>query len=317
MAVICEENKPLVSVIIPVYNGSNFLREAIDSVLAQTYKRIEIIVVNDGSNDNGETEKIAYSYGERINYIKKKNGGVSSALNVGILAMHGDYFAWLSHDDYYLPDKIENQVRCSDFNTIVMCGRFLVDSQSQILGDVRERFRFHKDITLDSSSALIALFKQGCFNGCSLLIPKHVFDVVGLFDESLRYCQDFLMWIKIFLEGYQLRFINKKLFCSRVHAAQLTNTNRELFHSDSDYICNIVINDICSQSTNKNNVLYYYTRYNALYNNKAVVDRCILIGKKNNLLKISNRCMLHIISFYGSLRPVIRRIYYKFFKSLG
>ena len=66
--------QPLVSIIIPVYNGSNFLRQAIESALNQTYSNIEIIVVNDGSNDLGKTEEIALSYGSRIKYYKKENG---------------------------------------------------------------------------------------------------------------------------------------------------------------------------------------------------------------------------------------------------
>ena len=73
---------PKVSVIIPVYNGSNYMREAIDSALAQTYKNIEIIVVNDGSTDN--TEEIALSYGDKIKYYSKENGGVATALNFAI-----------------------------------------------------------------------------------------------------------------------------------------------------------------------------------------------------------------------------------------
>ena len=70
---------PLVSIVIPVYNGANYMREAIDSALAQTYENKEIIVVNDGSSDNGETDRIAKEYGDRIRYILKQNGGVSSA----------------------------------------------------------------------------------------------------------------------------------------------------------------------------------------------------------------------------------------------
>ena len=100
------EQLPLVSIIIPVYNGADYVAEAIDSALNQTYKNIEIIVVNDGSNDNGKTEKIVLSYGEKIRYFSKENGGVSSALNIGIANMKGEYFSWLSHDDMYLPSKI-------------------------------------------------------------------------------------------------------------------------------------------------------------------------------------------------------------------
>ena len=102
---------PKVSIIIPVYNGSNFLSEAINSALSQTYQNIEIIVINDGSCDNGATEKIALSYGDKIKYISKENGGVSSALNTGIKAASGEWISWLSHDDIYSPDKIEEQIK--------------------------------------------------------------------------------------------------------------------------------------------------------------------------------------------------------------
>ena len=76
--------QPKVSIVIPVYNGANYLGEAIDSALEQTYENIEIIVVNDGSTDDGATREIALSYGDRIRYFEKENGGVSSALNLGI-----------------------------------------------------------------------------------------------------------------------------------------------------------------------------------------------------------------------------------------
>ncbi|MEG2831455.1 MAG: glycosyltransferase family A protein, partial [Bacilli bacterium] len=70
-----------VSIVIPVFNGSNYLKEAIDSALAQSYKNIEVIVVNDGSNDEGRTKDIAISYSNKIRYYEKENGGTSSALN--------------------------------------------------------------------------------------------------------------------------------------------------------------------------------------------------------------------------------------------
>ena len=101
---------PLVSIIVPVYNGANYMREAIDSALAQTYSNIEIIVVNDGSNDGGKTRDIALSYGNKIRYFEKENGGVSTALNLGIKNMGGAYFSWLSHDDVYLPEKVQVEI---------------------------------------------------------------------------------------------------------------------------------------------------------------------------------------------------------------
>ena len=99
---------PKVSIIIPVYNGEMYIKEAIDSALAQTYKNFEVIVVNDGSSD--KTDEICKSYGSKIRYFKKENGGVSTALNLGIKKMNGEYFSWLSHDDLYLPNKIKEQI---------------------------------------------------------------------------------------------------------------------------------------------------------------------------------------------------------------
>jgi len=102
--------KPVISIIIPVYNGANYLGDAIDSALEQSDKHFEIIVVNDGSTDGGKTESIAKSYGNKIRYYKKKNGRVASALNYGIKRMKGDWFAWLSHDDIYLPNKVKDEL---------------------------------------------------------------------------------------------------------------------------------------------------------------------------------------------------------------
>ena len=86
-----EIKNPKVVVIMPVYNGSNYMREAIDSALNQTYKNVEVVVINDGSTDGGKTDAIAKSYGDKIKYFVKENGGVSSALNFGIKYIQDNY----------------------------------------------------------------------------------------------------------------------------------------------------------------------------------------------------------------------------------
>ena len=197
---------PKVSIIIPVYNGSNFLAEAIDSALAQTYKNVEIIVVNDGSNDNGETERIAKGYGEKIRYFLKENGGVSSALNLGIQQMTGEWFSWLSHDDLYLPGKIESAVeilrkkRDMRDKLIVYSDGYLVKEDGSKMMPFHRYFKSKRVYSGIEAANVVAC--KGTLCGCCLLIPKSAFDSVGLFDEKLRYSQDSLMWYQLFFNGY-------------------------------------------------------------------------------------------------------------------
>lgn len=213
---------PLVTIVIPVYNGENFLREAIDSALAQTYKNIEIIVVNDGSRDDGKTREIALSYGDRIRYFEKENGGCATALNHGIAQLKGDYFSWLSHDDKYLPEKIEHQINLlrelPEKKTIIYGGYQVIDKDSKPLYPVcPER-------VLSSHKLNIPLLPllRGLIHGCSLLIPVELFRKVGLFDATLPSTQDYALWFEFF-RVCPLHFQDRQLVQSRVHPDQGTH----------------------------------------------------------------------------------------------
>jgi glycosyltransferase involved in cell wall biosynthesis len=210
--------RPRVSIIIPVYNGSNYLRKAIKSALAQTYKNIEIIVVNDGSTDNGATRAIAMSFGDKIKYYEKKNGGVASALNLAIEKMTGEYFSWLSHDDMYKPDKIKKQIAyintLPDKKVILYMDYDLVDEKGDFIS------RCNLDHEMLENKPIYSLLR-GSINGITLLIPKSAFDEYGKFDESLRCTQDYEMWYRM-MKTY--RFIHKKsvLTMTRIHPNQGT-----------------------------------------------------------------------------------------------
>jgi len=227
-------SSPKVSIVIPVYNGSNYLREAIDSALAQTYKNIEVIVINDGSSDEGKTEAIAKSYGSKIRYFYKKNGGVASALNVGIQMMEGEYFSWLSHDDVYYPHKIEQQMAFLEEkhgkNIVVFCDTQIIDEYSQIIrtSHINPRYLHDKYIKILSTS----------INGCTLLLPKECFERAGLFNETLKTTQDNEMWIRIAKTGYDFLYLPEHLIKSRRHPGQgnitlknLQNYERDKFYS--------------------------------------------------------------------------------------
>lgn len=193
--------KPLISIVIPVYNGADFLAEAIDSALAQTYTNIEVIVVNDGSSDDGQTRQVALGYGGRISYFEKENGGTSSALNVGVSQMKGDYFAWLSHDDYYHPKCIERQItrlsKLVNKNTITLTEVKAVDHDRSLISP-HSLYAHHRATYPARNQSRLYPVMYMKIHGCQMLIPKFAFEAVGLFDESVKVAQDFEFFRRLF-----------------------------------------------------------------------------------------------------------------------
>jgi glycosyltransferase involved in cell wall biosynthesis len=207
---------PLVSIVIPVFNGARYLAEAIDSALAQSHQNIEVIVVDDGSDDGGATAAICEDYGDQIRYFRKPNGGVASALNFGISKMSGSYFSWLSHDDRYLPDKVRMQLEMvleHPEPVVVFGDAFVINPDGKRRWQTRlgERWRPEFD------PRWLAL--EGRLSGCTLLIPRVCFEQCGMFDEGRPTVQDLELWYRI---GSRYRFV----FCpvavveSRVHPDQ-------------------------------------------------------------------------------------------------
>lgn len=312
-----KEFNPMVSIIIPVYNGSNYMREAIDSALAQTYKNIEVIVINDGSNDNGETEKIAKEYGDKIIYIYKENGGVSTALNLGIKTMKGEYFSWLSHDDVYTEDKIEKQVKAlsyiEDKNTLVCCDYIHIDKDSNVIGTI-PNVESKTSKILSWKYMLMDLFTNGPVHGCALMIPKSVFESVGLFDETLRFYQDGFMWYKIFMKKYSVLLIPDICVKGRIHNKQLTQTGQDVFRKDSETVSYHIIPELVQVSTVRNNYLKAYIKNNAKYGNKNVVKKALDDSRNSGLINSRDRFSILFFSAYGRIRPTIRKIYYILFR---
>ncbi len=177
---------PLVSIVIPVYNGSNYLSNAIDCSLSQTYPNVEIIVVNDGSTDSGASRDIALKYGNKIRYYEKENGGVSSALNLGISKMDGEYFTWLSHDDILSSHYVESQI-----NLIIKNNSDAAICQVGIINDFSEIISTYHNwnvplITTDKPyvANLIWIY------ACCILVKKDFFLQTQFFSNNLLTCQD-------------------------------------------------------------------------------------------------------------------------------
>lgn len=267
-----EDFNPRVSIIIPVYNGSEYLGEAIDSALGQSYHNVEVIVVNDGSDDDGATEKIALSYSDRIRYFSKENGGVSTALNIGIGKMTGDYFSWLSHDDVYYPNKIESQIAFLRENylkdAILYGGYELIDEASNVISQVKP------DNAYSEEKLNISLFPvlRGLINGCSLLIHKSHFERCGLFDEDLQLVQDYTLWFKMFRNA-EVRFLPGFFVKTRTHDEQQTKKKKERNLQECNsmwisFINEVSVQEMCEMDgspylfyKNKAEVLKRFTEY--------------------------------------------------------
>ena len=227
------EYYPLITIVIPVYNGKDFLSKAIDSALAQTYERKEILVISDGSTDG--SDEIALGYGDKIRFLRKDNGGVSSVLNTAIREMKGTWLSWLSHDDTYYPDKLSEQVKelneiikaNKDRNIeeyVICCSNDRIDANGN---PVKRKIKYGKNFD-DPISLLISQIKRYTIGGCCVLASRSAYEAIGGFNEKNRTCSDAEMWYEFMLRGYKFVFIPKVLVHSRQHNGMVSVTKKDL-----------------------------------------------------------------------------------------
>lgn len=276
---------PKISIIIPVYNWSNYLAEAIDSALGQTYKNIEVIVINDGSKDSWATENIILSYGNKINYFYKENGWVSTALNLWIAKATWEYISWLSHDDLYHPNKIEEQVEVlrslDNKNTLIYTNMQLMN-----LNWVIANRCVYKN--LDNNKIFFSfLIREHWINWCTTLISKKIFDDIWLFNISYKRIQDYDMWFRI-IEKYPVYYIDKILFTSREHPWQDTHSRNI---QDEIDLLEIRWNNIKKYSIKylyEHNIYNFYkfiTKYLSIYSQMIIIRPMILYLYNHNYKK--------------------------------
>lgn len=204
-----------VSIVLPTYNGENFLRKSIESCLSQTYKNIELIVINDCSTDR--TEEIILSFNDsRIIYHKNEfNQKLPRSLNIGFDLAKGDYLTWTSDDNYYQEDAIEKLVNeLEEFQVdLAYASYWTIDEENKITGEriVGEE----KDILLDN-------VVKACF-----LYKREVLEKIGGYNPDLFLVEDYDYWIRIVLNRFKIRKINEKLYYYRFHEGSLTETRRK------------------------------------------------------------------------------------------
>jgi glycosyltransferase involved in cell wall biosynthesis len=199
---------PLVSVVIPVFNGERFLREAAESVLAQKYAPIEILIVDDGSTDG--TENVARSLPENVRYLHQTNKGPSAARNRGIEHAQGTLIAFADADDLWPAAKLDLQLPylIKDPATEIVMGR---------IQQVRLAETVHGQIQAEE-------FGEPAFsvNLGSTIIRKSVFERVGMFDETMRYSEDVDWFMRAREAGAAIKTIDAVTLFYRQHDENMT-----------------------------------------------------------------------------------------------
>jgi len=192
-----------ISVIIPTYNRSEVLERAIKSVLAQTYKNFELIVVDDGSTDN--TSRILTKFGRKIRFFSKLHGGVSSARNFGLEKGEGTWVAFLDSDDYWLPRKLERQMQYIQEHPEIL---ILQTDEKWIR---KERFVNPMKKHQKYSGWIFPQCLPLCIvSPSAVLIHQKIFNDIGVFDENLPVCEDYDLWLRIALK-YPIYLLAEKL----------------------------------------------------------------------------------------------------------
>lgn len=208
-------SNPAVSVVIPVYNGENYLRLALESVLRQTFQDFEIIVIDDGSKDS--TPDIAQSFGERVRYVRQENAGVAAAVNHGIRLARGRYFAWLSHDDLWAPEKLSAQLEALqrvDGPAVCYTDIKLIDGEGKVFDE--------KELSLPNRNEIVRAIlrlEPVLYAAYSLVCEVRCFEQVGPYDLKKRHTQDADMLLRL-ARTFPFVRVPEKLMFVREHGTR-------------------------------------------------------------------------------------------------
>jgi glycosyltransferase involved in cell wall biosynthesis len=204
--------QPLISCIVPVFNGARYIAEALESILNQTYRPLEVIVVDDGSTDH--TPAVMRGYGDRIRSIRQDNGGPAAARNRGLSEATGDFVAFLDADDLWHPEKLERQSACFRARPeLDLCFTHVQNFWIPELENEKTRLgnhRFTKPLPGYATQALLA--------------RRAIFDRVGGFNSGLRVVDDTDWFLRAFEKGAVVEILLDVLVQRRLHHGNLTRS---------------------------------------------------------------------------------------------
>ena len=201
-----EPTQPRISVVIPAYNTADLIADCLHSVFSQIYQDFEIIVVNDGSPDTDELEKVLEPYLTRIVYIKQENKRAAGARNTAIRKACGELLAFLDSDDTWLPDHLVSQVTLFDQDPTLD----MVYCNALVIGKGKRHSQFMDQCPSDGEVSFEALIVERCQVAVStVVVRKNAIVKAGLFDETLDRCDDYDMWLRTAFQGAKIGYSHK------------------------------------------------------------------------------------------------------------
>lgn len=298
---------PKISVVMAVYNGEKYVSEAIESILNQTYKDFEFIIINDGSKDN--TFELIEKYqnqDQRIKLVSRENNGLVQSLNEGIKMANGDYIARMDADDICLPTRFEEQLSYMDFNKLDLCGSWVQTFNSQSELAILEYPEKHNDIEFRS-------FFMCSFAHPSVMIKRSIFDKIKYKNET---AEDYRLWCDILSNGYKAGNIQRVLLKYRIHNAQLTQIRtEELINSENNISLDFskrinpqIMHVVVESIDIKNNCTVL--KFNKLINNISTLSKEKCVSKQN--LSFIFKVLYENSS---PKNPFIYYLYYKYAKN--
>lgn len=217
---------PAVSIIMPAYNVAEYIGAALDSVFTQTFTDYEVIVVNDGSPDTAELERVLEPYRDRIVYLKQENRGLSGARNTAIRAARGRYIALLDSDDIWDSNYLSVQVGMMEREPKID----VLYADAFIFGDSPTAGKtFMQICPSEGEVTLERLIKEECHVMVSVLARREVVLRAGLFDESLRSSEDFDLWLRVVEQGSRIAYHRQPLVHYRRRGDSLSADETGLF----------------------------------------------------------------------------------------
>jgi glycosyltransferase involved in cell wall biosynthesis len=202
--------EPLISCIVPVFNEERYIREALESIHAQTYRPLEVIVADDGSTDT--TAAVVSRYGDRVRYLFQPNAGTAAACNLGLRAAQGDFMAFLAADDLWHVDKLARQTNCFKRRPeLDLCVTHVQNFWIPELQEEAERFTNHR-----ISQPLPGYVPQ------TVLARRSLFETVGHFNTALRHADSTDWFLRVIEHGGVIDLLPDVLVYRRIHQSNLS-----------------------------------------------------------------------------------------------